>query len=420
MVRSLAVVPRGKLSSALVLVLCTSAVAVGSAAGVRDNACPAIDASGASPMPSLDSPAGSILVGASSAKVGVPADATGQTTYVVEYGVSVDYGLCTEATLTGLTPQTAYHFRVVATSGTATTFGDDQTFTTLSAGEIAQGATINGVAVGGMSVAEAVRALQQQSAPPARLVFGKRRLSVARAQLGARIDGGSIAPALQALPGQTLTVPHSVDAHRLESFLAAANRRYGQKARPASVRLIATRAVVRPSRSAIEIDKKAAEAAIAAYLRRGRAGVLRLPLRRMPPPNSVSQKAVVVRLGTQKLTAYLNGKPVLSTPVTTGRPALPTPVGSFYVHFRSSPYVFTSPWPKGSPYWYPPTPATWAMFFYDNDFLHDDPGEPASAFGAGSEDGPYASHGCIHVPHDAMAFLYGWLPVGATVIVSQN
>ena len=63
---------------------------------------------------------------------------------------------------------------------------------------------------------------------------------------------------------------------------------------------------------------------------------------------------------------------------------------------------------------------TWAMYFYDNDFLHDDPAEPSSAYGAGSEYGPYASHGCVHVPHDAMAFLYDWLPVGAPVIVSQD
>ena len=33
---------------------------------------------------------------------------------------------------------------------------------------------------------------------------------------------------------------------------------------------------------------------------------------------------------------------------------------------------------------------------------------------------PYASHGCIHIPHNAMAFLYQWLPVGATVIVARN
>jgi lipoprotein-anchoring transpeptidase ErfK/SrfK len=127
----------------------------------------------------------------------------------------------------------------------------------------------------------------------------------------------------------------------------------------------------------------------------------------------------VIRLGAQTLTAYLNGKPVLRTPVTTGRPALPTPVGSYHIEAAYSPFTFVSPWPPGSPYWYPPTPVTWAMPFYDGDFLHNDPGEPASAFGKGSEYGPYASHGCVHVPPAAMAFLFQWLPIGATVIVAR-
>jgi lipoprotein-anchoring transpeptidase ErfK/SrfK len=106
--------------------------------------------------------------------------------------------------------------------------------------------------------------------------------------------------------------------------------------------------------------------------------------------------------------------------VTTGRPALPTPVGSYHILFRASPFTFNSPWPPGSPYWYPPTPVTWAMDFYDGDFLHDDPPEPSNAFGAGSNDGPYASHGCVHVPHSAMAFLYNWLPVGSQVVIANS
>jgi lipoprotein-anchoring transpeptidase ErfK/SrfK len=143
--------------------------------------------------------------------------------------------------------------------------------------------------------------------------------------------------------------------------------------------------------------------------------------RKMPPrPRSASQRAVVVRLASQTLTAYLNGRSVLRTPVTTGRPALPTPVGKYAVQYRASPYTFVSPWPPGSPYYYPPTAVTWAMYFYDNDFLHDDPAEPSSAYGAGSEYGPYASHGCVHVPHSVMAWLFNWLPIGATVIVSQT
>jgi lipoprotein-anchoring transpeptidase ErfK/SrfK len=94
-------------------------------------------------------------------------------------------------------------------------------------------------------------------------------------------------------------------------------------------------------------------------------------------------------------------------------------VGSYHIEAAYTPFTFVSPWPPGSPYWYPPTPVTWAMPFYDGDFLHNDPGEPASAFGKGSEYGAYASHGCVHVPHAAMAFLFHWLPIGATVVVAR-
>lgn len=424
-----------RLSWVLLFVLCAfGVVGVGSAAGVTKDACPTFSSAGAtSPPPSVGYPAGSVLVGSSSAKLDALITAAGQTTYMVAYGSSADYGLCTaavplsasgqqpvQALLTGLAPLTTYHFNVVATSGTDTAWGGDQAFTTLPAGEIPQGATINGVAVGGLSEAAALDALRQLPGAPARLAIGKRHWSVVRARLGARIDASQVAAALQALPGQALAAANSVDAHRLTSYLAAASRRYGQPARPEVLRLIGQHVLVAPAQSGIQIDTRRARAAITAYLRQRRSGVLNLPIRPAPAPRPLHQKAVVVRLSAQTLTAYLDGKPVLQTPVTTGRAALPTPVGSFYIHNRFSPYVFTSPWPKGNPYWYPPTPATWAMYFYDNDFLHDDPAEPASAFGAGSQNGPYASHGCIHVPHDAMAFLYQWLPVGATVIVAQT
>ena len=407
----------------------------GPAAAVSRDACPVAAAGATSGALSAAVPAGAVLVGPSSARLEASIlGASDQATSLVEYGPSADYGLCTaaspvaaggtglplETVLTGLTPQTTYHFAVVVTDGTDTATSGDQTFTTLPAGLIPQGATINGVAVGGLAEPEALRVLRQHAAAPVRLAFGGRQWSASRTALGARVDADRVTRALQALPGQALTVPLSLDTRRLTAYLATANRRYGQPARQAVVRLLGRHAVVSRARAGVRIDTGRARAAVTAYLLQGRSGALRLAQRRTAAPAPRNQKAVVVRLGTQTLTAYLDGRPVLTTPVTTGRPALPTPVGSFYIHSRFSPYTFISPWPKGNPYWYPPTPVTWAMYFYDNDFLHDDPGEPASAFGAGSQNGPYASHGCVHVPHDAMSFLYDWLPVGATVIVAQS
>jgi lipoprotein-anchoring transpeptidase ErfK/SrfK len=412
-----------------------TAACVGSAGAAMRDACPSFAGGSNTGALSVAYPTGSVLVGSAAAQLGVQAGVTsGQASVAVEYGPSTDYGLCSTPTalatgaapqtlqtmVSGLSPATAYHYRAVVTTATDTLYGADQTFTTLPPGEIAQGATIDGVPVGGLTQAAALGALRQLFAAPARLSFDKQHWSVARAQLGAKIAGDAITPALQAAPAQALTAPIGVDPQKLTSYLKTANRRYGRAAQPESARLVGRRALVVPAHAGIRIDTIRARAAITAYVTHQRTSVLSLPTSRTPAPHSQDEKAVVVRLGSQTLTAYLDGKPVLRTPVTTGRPALPTPIGSYSVQSRHSPYTFTSPWPKGNPYWYPPTPATWAMYFYDNDFLHDDPGEPASAFGSGSENGPYASHGCVHVPHDAMAFLYQWLPIGATVIVAQD
>ncbi len=71
-----------------------------------------------------------------------------ETTYHFEYGKTISYGtsvpvpsgnvgastsdLEESKVITGLEPETTYHFRVVATNGTGTVDGSDQTFTTLS------------------------------------------------------------------------------------------------------------------------------------------------------------------------------------------------------------------------------------------------------------------------------------------------
>lgn len=147
-----------------------------------------------------------------------------------------------------------------------------------------------------------------------------------------------------------------------------------------------------------------------------------LPL--VPPPDlpaaDLGGKAIVVHLAAQSLTAYDHGKVALSTPVTTGRPYLATLEGESTIFRRESPYLFISPWPEGSPYWYPPSWVTWALEFRTGGyFLHDAPWEPDGAYGPGSQDGPYASHGCVHVPHAAMQFLWTWASNGTPVIVEQ-
>src|SRR5262249_49173925 len=141
----------------------------------------------------------------------------GQAQFLVEYGTSTDYGLCTGAAavptgaggqsvavlLTGLTPSTTYPFRVVATGPAGSTAGTDEVVTTLPANEIPQGVTIDGIEVGGLTRSDATAAVHRLIAAPARLALGSKRWTVLRTKLGARLNAtGAAASALAGTPGQ--------------------------------------------------------------------------------------------------------------------------------------------------------------------------------------------------------------------------
>jgi lipoprotein-anchoring transpeptidase ErfK/SrfK len=131
--------------------------------------------------------------------------------------------------------------------------------------------------------------------------------------------------------------------------------------------------------------------------------------------NAGAGKLILISLSRQVLTAYLDGTPVLTTFVATGRPALPTPPGVYHIFAKYSPYLMISPWGYGSPYWYPPSWTNWAMEFRSGGyFIHDAPWR--SWYGPGSNlyDG---THGCVNVPYSPMSFLWGWTPMGTTVVV---
>ncbi|GAC1480371.1 MAG: hypothetical protein PVSMB9_04970 [Candidatus Dormibacteria bacterium] len=131
--------------------------------------------------------------------------------------------------------------------------------------------------------------------------------------------------------------------------------------------------------------------------------------------NGGAGKVIVVSLSRQALTAYQDGTAVLTSLVTTGRPALPTPPGVYHIFARYSPYKMISPWPYGSPYWYPPSWTNFAMEFAGGGyFIHDAPWRTWYGPGSNIYNG---THGCVNVPYGNMAFLWNWSPIGTTVIV---
>ena len=137
----------------------------------------------------------------------------------------------------------------------------------------------------------------------------------------------------------------------------------------------------------------------------------------MPP------KAIMVSIGEQALRAYENGRMVLFTYVTTGRPELPTVTGHFYIYEKVTPFEFHSPWPLGSPFYYPPTWIKYWMPFTGGYGLHDawwrahyGPGTNIYGDGPGSGE-PTGTHGCVNIPFAATQWIWDWAPVGTPVVV---
>jgi lipoprotein-anchoring transpeptidase ErfK/SrfK len=137
---------------------------------------------------------------------------------------------------------------------------------------------------------------------------------------------------------------------------------------------------------------------------------------------TLPEKAITISLSEQVIRAYEHGQQVFWTYVTTGRPGLETDPGSFKVYWKVTPWTMHSPWPKGSPYWYPDSKVNMVMWFNGGDGIHD--AYWRSRYGPGTN-GPHydptgedtGTHGCVNVPYQNMVWLWNWTPTGTPVIV---
>jgi lipoprotein-anchoring transpeptidase ErfK/SrfK len=131
-------------------------------------------------------------------------------------------------------------------------------------------------------------------------------------------------------------------------------------------------------------------------------------------------KQITISLSLQEMVFYQDGCAVKATPVTTGRPQLRTPTGHFSVFSKPTNFTFVSPWPKGSPFYYNPTPCRWGMEFAGGGyFIHDAWWESTGSYGPGGQNNQQAaSHGCVHTPTPVMEWAFSWTPIGTPVVIS--
>lgn len=125
-----------------------------------------------------------------------------------------------------------------------------------------------------------------------------------------------------------------------------------------------------------------------------------------------NEKLITVDLGSQKLTAWENGKVVYETKVSTGMKLTPTVMGSFKIYNKvplhdmrgSSPYKDIYPTGK-----YVVKNVPNSMYFFQGYAIH-------GAYWHNNF-GRVASHGCVNTPLASAQWLYDWAPVGTRVEV---
>ncbi len=137
----------------------------------------------------------------------------------------------------------------------------------------------------------------------------------------------------------------------------------------------------------------------------------------------IPDKVIVVSTEGQVLREYDHGLLVHENYITTGRPELPTVHGIFHVYLKQTPFEFISPWPLGSPFYYPPSWVRYWMPFIGGYGLHDSPWRKVYGPGTNlphysSDPGePVGSHGCVNIPIADMVWLWNWAQVGTPVVV---
>lgn len=125
--------------------------------------------------------------------------------------------------------------------------------------------------------------------------------------------------------------------------------------------------------------------------------------------NDIGYTYVEIDLAAQRLVLYVEGRPVVDTPIVSGNPnyaGMETPTGCFAIDGMSSPAVLTGEgYEQNVNYWIPFVgnvgihDASWRYDFGGSIYLFD------------------GSHGCVNVPYDKMASIYANIGIGAPVVV---
>jgi lipoprotein-anchoring transpeptidase ErfK/SrfK len=291
--------------------------------------------------------------------------------------------------------------------------------TTTAVATIADGVTLGGVAVGGMTVDLATQAVQARFARPVLLRFKATTVTVTPDLLGVSVPfDTAVAKALTVAPNTTLGLHGSVDAELVSSFVERLAHRFDRKPIASMLSLRGNRPVVSPEVVGRQLRKGLTAAALSEELLYGTRATIALRMKFLRPAATTQtfDSVIVIRRASNLLTLYSAGRYVRQFRVATGQAIYPTPLGRFHIVV-----MWKNPW------WYPPADP-WAR---GEKPTPPGPGNPLgtrwmglSAPGVGIHGTPVPgsigyslSHGCIRMLIPSAEWLFDHVRVGTTVYI---
>jgi lipoprotein-anchoring transpeptidase ErfK/SrfK len=307
---------------------------------------------------------------------------------------------------------------------------------------ILPGVRVQQVDVGGMTRAEAVRALTPVTRAflqrPIQISAGDKHWSMTPEQLGVKVDvGGAVTAALHvsdslAWPSRvyhrllgrpvsaSVALPYSVDPTVVTQFAQRMSQDVFMDSRDAKIDFADGKLVVQHSKVGKRVNEREAAGALLEALKRGTSSVS-VPVTRMKPTitdKNIGQ-VIVIRLSQEKLYLYDRMKLKKTYSVATGQPLYPTPTGHFEIITKEINPTWINParstWGKDEPAEIPPGPGnplgTRAMALSAPGILIHGTPEDWSI-------GHAESHGCIRMHMWDVEQLFPLVTVGTPVIIA--
>ncbi len=288
---------------------------------------------------------------------------------------------------------------------------------------IADGVTVAGVDVGGMTRAQAKAAVRASFRRPVRVALGGQRLSARPYWLGARARiAGAVGAALAAPEDTAVPLRVTVARGLLGRWVERRAQAFKRKPASAFIRLVGAKPRIVAAKPGRQLIRDRSRARLRAALLAHRRAV-NLPIRRITPKITAREvgPAVVIKRGSRRLNLFRGSSAgkmsrVRSFPVAVGQPAWPTPLGSFHIRTKTR-----------NPWWYPPN-QPWAEGAKP---VPPGPGNPLGTrwmglniggvgihgtYNSGSI-GSAASHGCIRMHIGSAEWLFERVRIGTPVYI---